>query len=313
MQGQDSPIWFGSIDGGLQDTLFVISIGDKARAQFRRAGIVIVEFEGGFDEGGAVPAYEEENPNVVPPHICELVDKRRMIADRRCTFMNAILGALHSCAWTQDHTGYISQEPINPGNWLVVENYSGNLGVTINDHPGKKPLLKPLSEIAVRRAAAVVEASLKISRGDGWQLLSLLYVASFQYSKHQFASSMVTSWSVIEAMQNLFWEDLLRRSDTRHGGHTKINKERRNALLTGREYTASVVSQVLSLCRSYPDVWLEALNQIRKARNAFVHDLTDPGAGGAGDALGMANTMMSALFGQEISFPIAYRLTEPRP
>jgi hypothetical protein len=298
------------MDGRSRDAVLSTRIGAKVRAEFQRAGIVIAEFAPDYDDGGPVPSYEEETPFVAPPRIGKLIDRRRAIADRRGSFMTAVLGALHSSAAVQDQKGYILQEPVHSGNWLVVRNCSGRLGVQTDDHEGKKPRSRPLSDLAARRAVALVESSLKFFEGEGWQLLTLLYVASYQYQVHQFASSTINSWAIIEAIQNSFWEQLLGRLDSREGGHTLINKERRDSL-TGRDYTASIISQTLSLCREYPDEWLDALNKIRKARNAFVHELKDPGIEGAGDALSMASVMLSRLLGEDVSFPIAYGTIDP--
>ena len=126
---------------------------------------------------------------------------------------------------------------------------------------------------------------------------------------HQFSSNTVTAWLVIEAVQNLFWEQLLDDA----GGRTAINKNRRETLTNGRDYTASVISQFLSLSGRYPGSLFDQLNRVRKSRNAITHDLSDPGAEGAGDAISLANLMLSKLLGLEVAFPIALIRTGPNP
>jgi hypothetical protein len=295
-------IGFGSVDSPW--LVMEADLNKVAKVQFLRNGVVAANFGTEFDNGGVVPAYEAQtHAHIVPPHISELIDKRRAAVDRRCNFLTALLGALHSAAATCDRTFYTLQEPVHSGNYELSWEAGGN--------PRSKGPSRPLSLNAISVAVNIVKASIEIPRDDGWQLLSLLYVACYQYSMHQFSSSTVTAWSIIEAIQDLFWERLLRDLDVRNAGHTKINNERRKLLTEGREYTASVISQILSLCRVYSDEWLDGINAVRKIRNSIVHELLDPGANGSGEALGMANTLFSKLLECELHFPVSHGLTDP--
>jgi hypothetical protein len=299
LHSDKTPIFFGTSES--LEVVLEADFSKIARVEFRKDGTVLAEFKAEFDDGVPVPTYEETQPHVVPPHICDMIEKRRAAEDRRFNFLTAILCALHSAAWTRDHTGFIQQVPVHSGEHdIVSRSPGGKLIVEANDHlKGPKP--RPLSESAIRDAVTLVQSTLVIHRADGWQLLSWLYIAYYQYSLHQFSSSTVTAWSVIEAVQGLFWGQLLDDA----GRHTAINGERRKTLTEGRDYTASVIAQILSLSRHYPDSLFDQLNRVRKSRNAITHDLSDPGAEGAGDAIGLADAMLSKLLGLEVGFPIS--------
>jgi hypothetical protein len=80
------------------------------------------------------------------------------------------------------------------------------------------------------------------------------------------------AWSVVEAILNLKWKQLLKNADVKNEGHTSFNKDRRK-LLEGRDYTASIISQMLSITGNLNDELLQKADHARKQRNDFAHKL----------------------------------------
>ena len=86
----------------------------------------------------------------------------------------------------------------------------------------------------------------------------MLHVAAVHYSNLQFSSSLLIGWSIVEALQNRLWAQTISAASVPKGGHTVINAERRKRL-QGCDYTASVVSQTLSLMGKIDDSRLTSI------------------------------------------------------
>ncbi len=96
------------------------------------------------------------------------------------------------------------------------------------------------------------------------------------------------------------WFNLQYEIDIASGGHTKINKDRKK-LLAGRDYTSSVVSQVLSICEKIDDEMLKRLDEARRKRNEFAHTLTHIEANHAGKAIRLATDMITNMAGVRVT------------
>ena len=110
--------------------------------------------------------------------------------------------------------------------------------------------------------------------GDAaYDLLGLLYRAAFQCWQHDFEGSLTLAWAVIEKAQNVLWDQFLTTGYQTVNPNTKISGKRRDLLKGNRDYTASVRSQVLSLARIYSDSELNQIDEVRRKRNASMHNL----------------------------------------
>ena len=99
---------------------------------------------------------------------------------------------------------------------------------------------------------------------------------------------------------NCLWLKLQDEIDVNSGGHTEINSARKR-ILAGRDYTSSVVSQVLSICEKIDDETLQRLNVARRKRNNFAHDLTHIGADDSGEAIRLATDMVTNMAGVTVT------------
>jgi len=105
---------------------------------------------------------------------------------------------------------------------------------------------------------------------DKVKIISNLLKSIDEYKIGNFSVSLILSWFIIETYLNRFWNDYLKKSNKEIGEKKRINKERMDTL-TGRDYTASIISNILELNNilSYDD--FEIINEIRKERNKIVH------------------------------------------
>ncbi|NEV90131.1 hypothetical protein GUR47_26255 [Streptomyces tendae] len=133
---------------------------------------------------------------------------------------------------------------------------------------------------------------------DGYEksldLTSLLNDSVTSFINHEFSSSLITAWTLCETVLQHHW---LIYMTSRDG--TSLNSSRRQKL-TGRDFTASVVSEVLELAGVIDAETLSALDKARKARNAWMHSIKSPNYEDARDAIDLASRMLSGVLGREI-------------
>lgn len=269
------------------EAAFQATIPDGIQLIVFRNGIVLFNFAGNNAYcGGSTPA-----PGGGP--ISSAYDaaekERRRIASARTDYMNAFLATLW--AGGQEATYGVHMQPsVHIGNYLFAEWKNGTWLITGDSPPvsygGWIPVevFKKASEIFSSIYACFHEKTL--------ELLPLLHVAVVHYSNLQFSSSLLIGWSIVEALQNRLWAQTISAASVPKGGHTVINAERRKRL-QGRDYTASVVSQTLSLMGKIDDSRLAAMDAARSARNKFAHELATISPDSAALPLSTAASMIA--------------------
>ena len=269
-----------------------------------RDGFIIFEFDQSADyAGGAVPAYKLPENRQIPPAVSVAERAREDLAYRRFIYMNAFLLALYSGFSTVQKRGVQVQEPVDPTNYFGVERvrsgwrpYMG-LGRKIN-YP-----LQRSDDVAIETLDNALQILDKFNAAVGPQsldVLALIYTACHQYALHQFSSAHLIAWSAIEAMVNVLWQNLQTEIDSNSNGHTKMNKQRR-ALLNGRDYTVSIVTQILSISQKIDDEMLDRLDMARRKRNEFAHQLSLLKSEDAGKAIRLATDIITTLTGIQVT------------
>lgn len=212
--------------------------------------------------GGSTPAL---NAGPIDPAYDAALEKRLKIASARTAYMNAFIATLW--AGGQEATyGFGSQPSIHVGNYLFAEAKGGRWLISPN---GPLPQCKEYVPVRLFEEAAKTFSSIhKSFKEKTLELLPLLHISSLHYENLEFSSCLLIGWSVVEALQNRLWMQTISTASTLKGGHTKVNAERRKRL-NGRDYTASVVSQVLSLIGKIDD---NRLGRVCKRRTFRVHD-----------------------------------------
>ena len=261
----------------------------------RRDGFVIFDFEKS-PEYAYVPAQPGESD-------VEAGKARLQQNYRRFHYMSAFLMALHSGMAETKKAGMPVQAPLNPVNYLKAWDVGGMWKVTTpqgHATEGSKFVAQDMKTDVLDHAVRVLERSDAVFGKDGIKILALCLTAGHQYSLHQFESAHLIAWSVIEKQINKIWADLVVALDEKNGGHTKINRDRRDTL-TGRDYTASIVTQMLSLHGKIDDNMLSELNKARQKRNDFAHNLGSVTWQDSGWAIGTANRLITEVIGVTVS------------
>ncbi|AZR41281.1 hypothetical protein MTMN5_01831 [Marinobacter salarius] len=107
-------------------------------------------------------------------------------------------------------------------------------------------------------------------------VLEAIFLAGCRTFDRRFGEALVLAWGVCEQMLSLLWQSLL--SDNKEmvdGEHPRMSADRRKKLI-GRDYTASVMIEVLELEGRIDHHLYRELEVARKARNKWMHEMALP-------------------------------------
>ncbi len=102
------------------------------------------------------------------------------------------------------------------------------------------------------------------------QMIETAYLAACRCSEKRFGEAITLAWGVCEQLISSAWNTLL--DDVQSGRMPKKRKK----VLNGRDYTASVVTEILELNGIIDHELYLLLNEARKFRNKWAHQLTEP-------------------------------------
>src|SRR5439155_17675297 len=131
------------------------------------------------------------------------------------------------------------------------------------------------------------------------------------FEAHDYNLALVAAWAIIETLLHTQWLRYLDDNRTREiDGEevTFINSVRRTRLVSGRDYTASVVSETLSLVGALRHETYRQLDMVRRDRNSFLHDLTAVSRTAADRALTVAERMLVDVAELDLTLPRLSRL-----
>lgn len=262
-------------------------------------GFIVFEFDKSPTySGGEIPPHDPVPLGTPPPaKLREAATRREELAFARVGYMNAFLKALSSAYSIVEGRAQPVQAPVSLDNYYIAILEAGGWQF-YNDLAPKIDFPKVRNwvlKLETFDCAIQSMESCRIALGNQYiKALELAYVACHQYERHQFSSAHAIAWTVVEHLIFLLWDHLQKETDSANGGHTKFNNDRRK-LLQGRDYSASVVIQFLSLANRIDDDILQRLNEARKTRNAFVHALAEVQATSAGNVIRLATDLIAKI------------------
>jgi hypothetical protein len=112
-------------------------------------------------------------------------------------------------------------------------------------------------------------------------LADLAMRSSAAHDDQDFDPSLIQSWALVERLLTTLWERYIAEHRTIEIDETQtafINVGRRE-FLRGRDFTASVVAEVLSLLGQLSLDLYERVGPVRRARNRWIHALEPVTAG----------------------------------
>lgn len=118
------------------------------------------------------------------------------------------------------------------------------------------------------------------------QVADLVLRSCRDIEQHAFGSALLAAWSVCETLLTQLWLKYVEQQEA-----TPLSSARRREL-TGRDFTASVMTEALFLAGWLSRSRYEELNAVRTARNGWVHELKGVQRGMTKRALKLAQVLL---------------------
>jgi hypothetical protein len=265
----------------------------KVRLHFRPDGIVVFDFSGNAAYcGGDIPAYTTDDCGSAPPHISRLHQKRKGLMYLRARYVNAFLACFNSA---KKAVGQLTP-PASLQNYIKVLGSGDFWSLQLAE--GEHLYDKTPGAFITREEICEGVRLLSSARGSdidetiALDIFSLLYTAAYNIEQHDYDSGLAVCWVITERCQNVLWNRFIEIGYKDINANTVVDTKRRE-LLTSRDFTAAIKSQILSFAGVYTDDVLVRLNTARKDRNALVHNLKRANVQQALEAMVVANEVLS--------------------
>jgi len=265
-----------------------------------REGFVLFDFSG-WAPGRAKPAIEHDK-----------FDRLYSVMSRRAQFINCHLACLYTCLFRRQKE-CVTKMPVTPSTLISVQSIENDSGYGFGDMrqahlassryrstyarhtpatfdwriQGRHPIIE---EQTIDESLDLLAKIIGLQDDTSLDLVETFLFGCEAFENHNCGFSLVTSWTVAEKCLNRKWKDYLnanRDRVTHAAGERFINSERLDKLL-GRDFTASIVSEVLSLADEIPHDLYKSLDRTRRARNDWMHELESISAQQAIDAKQLA-------------------------
>ena len=150
----------------------------------------------------------------------------------------------------------------------LVRSALNNKGKVARQHPFHRYVL----EIEVITLSLELLDQILLSEDTALiQMVEAAYLSACRYAEGRLGESVTLAWGVCEQLLSIAWDTLL--NDTRDGGHLPGI---RRTKLRGRDYTASVMTEMLELEMRIEYGLYGHLEEARKARNQWAHEMREP-------------------------------------
>lgn len=141
-------------------------------------------------------------------------------------------------------------------------------------------------------------------------LSELLVRSGAAYWDHDYSLCLITAWAITEALLQEQWDQYLDDNRQREieGSQVAFISRKRKDQLTGRDITASLMAEVLSLVDRLPFALYGDLSEVRRARNSWIHSLSPVSSATAQTAMRVAEDMLRLVKDIDLEMPKNLRL-----
>lgn len=288
-------------------------LSNGIRTRVRRDGLFIFDCTNWTEATELlIPAYSLGSDNRVPTIVSQANQeeiKRVLLRTRLMNVHQACISSAHSkfqgatqlgrlcdpsrylgLARFEDNIFPIPEVAHEPVNRFVYDHLSMRQG-DIGPRSGRRVLEREVIEYSFK----LLDEILQCEVDDILVLIEMIYRAGIQHSESRHEEALISTWIVCERLLNISWEKFLQNGD---GGH--VNSKRKRKLL-GRDFTASVLAEILEMNGSIPNDLYEEVEVVRKKRNDWMHGLKEIGHGDSGRAVHTAQNLLGRVSGVEVS------------
>ena len=212
-------------------------------------------------------------------------DDKSQLTRRRLRLLHAHIACLHS-ALTELHGGTMFKMLIDP-------NYSWLLNIFSYREPAYREATVTIPENVLKRSFELLDSMVTHQEEDTLLLAELILHACKYLEEVKFELSLISAWAALERLITDFWRNYIDNCGVGLPPQQapKINKDRRKKLVEGRDFTISVITEILSLRGLIPHDTYEAIDRVRKSRNDWIHDLKPVSEENAYDAIKLARSL----------------------
>jgi hypothetical protein len=142
------------------------------------------------------------------------------------------------------------------------------------------------------------------------RLSSLFNFAIVSLQDHDYPRSLITSWAIIERLLDEKWKSYIASQRKRdiEGVETVFINTDRVKKLDGRDYTASVRTEVLSIVDCLSFGAYQKVENVRRVRNGWMHELRDVKMSNASEAIQVAAELFDLVFGFQLPTGVSLSL-----
>jgi hypothetical protein len=297
-----------------------LSCGVKVRV--RRDGLFIFDCSQ-WEPGSAtdIPSFEIQPGEKLPQTVTRAWNLTEARAGARTQLMNAHLACLDSALGELRKAASPLRQILSTSDAIQLFDFRQNdlhRGIRLRE-PTRSYVLNCVAFTRAKRVEhqrsrrsldlEVVQHSFELLDRVVWLsvpnsllLVELLYKSGMHYAAHRYAEALILCWTVCEKLINHVWEQHLDSCNLTPVG--RIPRQRKEKL-RGRDFTASVISEVLELTGLLPyDLFLD-IEKIRKARNTWLHSLGDVSDRDASNAIRTAEKMLESVGKIRLSITIS--------
>ncbi len=299
-------VWIGSapanpsIELGMtlgRQVVYKAKLACGLEAHAMRNGLFLFDFlRSSIGEVVRVPGYEGPAAfPYTPPRSHALAGaKAEQVSLLRAQIMNVHQACLISAEYVVKHRSAAMGFPITPWSTLhsigmahpvpYHDDVEGVHALAMNVLDGKYasafvPRQRRVLEIeVVEHSFKTLDNILSLEGGRFIPIVEAAYQSACRSMELRTGESIAIGWTVCEQLVSDEWKSLLSSSDSTRNGDTKISRDRKKKLL-GRDYTASVMVEMLEINGRLSGNIYKNLEIARKARNNWAHDMAVPTGG----------------------------------
>ena len=130
-------------------------------------------------------------------------------------------------------------------------------------------------------------------------MIEATYLAAFTCKEGRPGEAVTLAWGVCEQLLSIAWEALLDDA-----GNTGRMPARRRRKLRGRDYTASVTTEMLELGMQIDHDLYVHLEKARRARNQWTHEMREPNIAQVSHAIRSVEGLFQKIYGIHLTYPL---------
>ncbi len=232
----------------------------------------------------------------------------RMNADRkalehafnRCVVMNCFLACLNSAVSINEKRATPITQFTSPANYLTDElNPFWNPMHAHFLHNSNIKSRDILSSNTVKSAAELFNDLINEHALDCLIVLNTIYQAHYLHWILDFSNSLLLAWMASERLLNKLFVEYMKTA-----GDEEFDGRRKTKLKDGRTFTSAIVLEMLQVWKCIPYELYCQLEQVRKERNNWVHNLNAVDDEAKGKALRSAQQLFELVYQKEIALSI---------